>query len=120
MVRINRGENPVVVWGTARPSVISPTVAMWPRGRSWPCTMAPAGILSIWAAKGYTIRELVETLSQFLDFNYKFDTSKPSGFPRRVMDLTRAREWIDYNPSTSLLDGLKATWNWFGETRTNT
>jgi GDP-L-fucose synthase len=56
---------------------------------------------------------LVETLHSFLDFNYEFDTSKPSGFPRRVMDVTKAREMIDYNPTTSLLEGLKETWEWF-------
>ena len=29
------------------------------------------------------------------------------------LHLSRAKEWIDYNPTTSLLDGLKATWAWF-------
>ena len=45
--------------------------------------------------------------------NYKFDTDKPSGFPKRVMDISLARKLIGYNPTTSLLDGLKNTWNWF-------
>jgi len=52
-------------------------------------------------------------LHKFLGFNYEFDKSKSSGFPKRIMDISRAREWIDYNPTTSLLDGLKETWNWF-------
>ena len=29
------------------------------------------------------------------------------------MDISRAREWTNYNPKTSLLDGLKETWEWF-------
>ena len=62
---------------------------------------------------GYSIRELVETLNSFIDFNYEFDSTKPSGFPRRVMDISRAKEWINYNPQTSLLSGLEETWNWF-------
>ena len=62
-----------------------------------------------------SIRELVETLHSFLRFNYEFDVSKPSGFPRRVMDISRARELIGYSPATSLLDGLKETWEWFVE-----
>ena len=49
----------------------------------------------------------------FLDFNYHFDATKPSGFPKRVMDISLAQEMIEYNPTTSLLDGLKETWNWF-------
>jgi GDP-L-fucose synthase len=60
-----------------------------------------------------TIRELVETLAKVVPFNYSFDASKPSGFPRRIMDVSRAREWIGYEPSTSLQQGLKATWDWF-------
>jgi GDP-L-fucose synthase len=29
------------------------------------------------------------------------------------MELTLARGMIDYNPTTSLRNGLKETWNWF-------
>ena len=50
---------------------------------------------------------------KFLDFNYEFDTTKSSGFPKRVMDISRARDWIKYNTTTSLLDGLQETWDWF-------
>ena len=58
-------------------------------------------------------KELVETLSSFLDFKYEFDISKSSGWPKRLMDISLAREMIGYNPNTSLEDGLKETWNWF-------
>ena len=69
--------------------------------------------VNLGSGTGCTIRELVETLHSFLDFNYVFDASKPSGFPRRVMDIELARRLIDYNPTTPLKDGLKATWDWF-------
>jgi nucleoside-diphosphate-sugar epimerase len=29
------------------------------------------------------------------------------------MDIALARDTIGYNPTTSLVDGLKATWDWF-------
>ena len=29
------------------------------------------------------------------------------------MDISLAQEMIHYNPQTSLLDGLKETWEWF-------
>ena len=45
--------------------------------------------------------------------NYEFDTTKPNGFPKRVMDISLAKKMINYNPSTSLLSGLKETWDWF-------
>jgi len=75
------------------------------------------GFVNLGAGKGYTIKELVETLRSFLEFNYQFDTSKPSGFPRRVMNIDLARELIDYNPTTSLRDGLIETWNWFAQNK---
>ena len=73
------------------------------------------GFVNLGSGMGVRIRELVETLHSFLPFNYEFDASKPSGFPRRVMDISRARELIGYNPATSLIGGLKETWEWFVE-----
>jgi len=117
MYRIYNGEDPVVVWGDG--SAI--------RDFAYSRDVAEGVILALYhgtgehpfvnlgSGKGYTIRELVETLHEFLDLNYCFDTTKPSGFPKRVMDISLAKKVIDYNPSTSLLDGLKETWEWFVE-----
>ena len=69
--------------------------------------------VNLGSGRGYSIKELVETLRSFLDFNYQFDTTKSSGFPKRVMDISLAREIIYYHPTTSLLEGLKETWDWF-------
>jgi GDP-L-fucose synthase len=44
---------------------------------------------------------------------YKFDTSKPSGFPRRIMDIKNAKRILNYNPQFSLKQGLQETWNWY-------
>ena len=63
--------------------------------------------------KGYSVRELVETLKEVVDFEYEFDTTKSNDFPKRVMDITKARETIGYEPKTTLKDGLQATWDWF-------
>jgi len=60
-----------------------------------------------------SIRELVETLNSFIDFDYIFDASKPRGAEKRIMDLSLAKELICYNPTTTLRDGLKQTWEWF-------
>lgn len=74
---------------------------------------SPTGFVNLGSGKGCTIRELVKTLHNFIDFDYEFDVTKSSGFPKRVMDISLAKELIHYNPTTSLLDGLKETWNWF-------
>ena len=114
MYRIYHKEDPVVIWGDG--SAI--------RDFAYSRDVAEGVILALYygtksqfvnlgSGKGYSIKELVETLNSFIDFNYKFDTTKSSGFPKRVMDISLARKLIHYNPTTSLLDGLKQTWNWF-------
>lgn len=112
--RIAAGEDPVVVWGDGsaiRDFVYSRDVA---EGVILALHHGTKGrYVNLGGARGYSIKELVETLSGFIDFSYVFDASKPSGFPKRVMDIATARQTIDYDPTTSLFDGLKATWNWF-------
>ncbi len=114
MMRIHRGENPVKVWGDGsaiRDFAFSRDVAMGTIQALYYGTRGD--FVNLGSGVGYTVRELVETLKEFIDFEYEFDVTKPSGFPRRVMDITRAREWIHYNPNTSLRQGLEETWNWF-------
>jgi len=114
MYRIYSKEDPVIVWGDGtaiRDFAYSRDVA---EGVILAlCHGTKAGFVNLGSGRGTSIRELVETLHSFLDFNYKFNISKPSGFPKRVMDISLAKELIGYNPTTSLLDGLKETWDWF-------
>ena len=114
MHRIMQKEDPVVVWGDGsaiRDFAYNSDVA---EGTILALHYGTRGkFVNLGSGQGVTIRQLVETLRQVVDFRYQFDASKPSGFPRRVMDIGRAREWIHYNPTTSLLDGLRQTWTWF-------
>lgn len=115
MYRIARGDNPVQVWGDG--SAI--------RDFAYSRDVAEGIVLALYhglgdhdyvnlgSGKGVSIRDLVEALQSFLDFTPFFDTSKPSGFPRRVMDISLAERLIDYHPSTSLAQGLRETWDWF-------
>jgi GDP-L-fucose synthase len=114
MYRIYRKENPVIIWGDGsaiRDFAFSRDVAegvilalhYGTRG----------GFVNLGSGVGASIKDLVEALHTFLDFDHVFDVSKPSGYPKRVMDISLAREWLGYEPSTSLRDGLKQTWDWF-------
>ena len=112
--RIYHKEDPVLIWGDgsairdfaySRDAAEGVILALYYGTKSH--------FVNLGSGKGYTIKELVETLNSFIDFNYRFDTTKPSGFPKRVMDISLAQKLIHYNPTTSLLDGLKETWDWF-------
>ena len=63
-----------------------------------------------------TIRELAETMKQVVGFEGEivFDTSKPDGTPRKLMDVSRL-ERLGWKASVSLQDGLGMTYGWFLE-----
>jgi GDP-L-fucose synthase len=113
--RIYNREDPVVIWGdgsAVRDFAFSEDVAegilntiIYGTGNY--------DFLNLGSGKGYTIKKLVETISEFINFNYKFDKTKNSGFPKRVMDIKNSKEIINYKPSTTLLNGLKKTWEWY-------
>ena len=114
MQRILNKEDPVTVWGDGsaiRDFAYSSDIAKGTILALYYGTNG--GYVNLGSGEGYSIKELIETLAQFLDFNYEFDTTKPSGFPRRVMDISLAKKIINYKPEISLLDGLKLTWDWF-------
>ena len=61
-----------------------------------------------------TIRELVETVAKVIGFEGEivFDTSKPDGTPRKLLDVSRL-EALGWKASITLEDGLSMTYDWF-------
>jgi GDP-L-fucose synthase len=73
--------------------------------------------VNIGVGKEITIRDLVELIARATDFEgeIRWDTSKPDGQPRRVLDTTRAEQEFGFQASTSFEDGLRTTVDWFRE-----
>jgi GDP-L-fucose synthase len=116
MARIRAGENPLLVWGdgsAVRDFAYSVDVAEGVILALLKGTRG--GYVNLGSGKGVTVKQLVETLAQVVPFEYRFDTTKPSGFPKRVMDVSLAKEILGYEHHTTLLDGLRQTWEWFIE-----
>ena len=112
--RIYNNERPLSVWGDGtamRDFVYSRDVAEGIILALYHET--PSGFVNLGSGEPKSIKELVETLNEFIDFDYVFDSSKPKGVAKRIMDISLARETIDYNPSISLKEGLRKTWEWF-------
>lgn len=61
-----------------------------------------------------SIYELANTIKEVVGFKgeLKFDSSKPDGMPRRLLDVTRMQEFGWY-AKTGLEEGLMITYNWF-------
>jgi GDP-L-fucose synthase len=61
-----------------------------------------------------SIRELAETIRDVVnpDAEIVWDTSKPDGTPRKLLDVGRLRT-LGWSPTVELRDGLAATYAWF-------
>lgn len=66
-----------------------------------------------------TVKELVETIANLTEFkgNIVWNSTRPDGQPRRFYDMTKFKEAFGYVPSTSLIDGLKITIDWFKQNK---
>ncbi len=114
MARVRRGDKPVQIWGdgSAVRDFLHATDAA--RGIILALIRGTRGKpVNLGCGYGISIREMVETLQKVTPFDAFFDTSKPSGFPKRVMDITHARDVIGFEPEVSLYEGLKQTWEWY-------
>ena len=65
------------------------------------------------------IRELAETVASVVGFegSIEWDTSKPDGMPRKLLDTTRIND-LGWFPTIKLRDGVASTYDWYVENLT--
>jgi len=75
-----------------------------------------AGHVNVGTGVDLTIRELAETIRDLVHPEVKlvFDTSRPDGMPRKVLDVSRLTD-LGWTATTSLVDGLADTYRWYLE-----
>lgn len=61
-----------------------------------------------------SIRDIAETIARVVGYegSLVFDTSKPDGTPRKIMDSSRIRA-LGWRPKIALEDGLASTYQWY-------
>jgi GDP-L-fucose synthase len=75
-----------------------------------------AGHVNVGTGVDLTIRELAETVRDLVypEGKLVFDTSRPDGMPRKVLDVSRLTD-LGWTATTSLADGLADTYRWYLE-----
>jgi len=113
---IDQGKDEIVVWGSGKPSREFIFVED-----------AAEGILlatekynkidpvNIGAGFEITIKDLVNLIVKLTEFKGKviWDTSKPDGQPRRMLDTSKAEKEFGFKAETSFKEGLKKTIDWY-------
>lgn len=72
------------------------------------------GILNVGTGEDATIADIAKLVGQTVGFagDIDFDTSRPDGVPRKLLDVTRLAA-IGFTPSVALRDGLGETYRWY-------
>ena len=68
-------------------------------------------LINIGTGQDITIRDLAETVARILNFQGRlvFDTTKPDGTPRKLMDVSRLHN-LGWHHTTTLDEGIRLTW----------
>jgi GDP-L-fucose synthase len=72
------------------------------------------GLVNVGSGEEVSIKELVLMLAETVGYKGRivFDTSKPDGTPRKLMDSSKVRS-MGWKHCTALRDGLKVAYQWF-------
>ena len=70
--------------------------------------------INVGTGKDVTIREMAETMKQVVGYegNLTFDTTKPDGSPRKLIDVSRLSN-MGWEYSIDVEEGLKKTYQWY-------
>jgi GDP-L-fucose synthase len=72
--------------------------------------------INVGTGEDLSIKELAETVASIVHpgATLRFDTSKPDGTPRKLLDVTKLTQ-LGWKATTSLVDGIASTYAWFLE-----
>ena len=116
----------VVIWGTGTPMreflhvddmAAACLHVMDLEADHWRSQVQPmCSHLNVGTGVDVTIRELAETLAEVIGFTgeLRFDTSKPDGTPRKLLDVDRLAG-LGWRARTSLREGIESTYAWYCE-----
>jgi GDP-L-fucose synthase len=70
--------------------------------------------VNVGVGEDVSIRELAETIKEIVGFDgaIVFDTSKPDGTPRKLMDVSRL-QGLGWSAATPLVEGLRLAYEQF-------
>jgi len=119
-----RGDDALIVWGTGTPrreflfsdDMADACVAILklPDASFNSALQAQPPLINIGCGVDLTIRELAELVARVVGFNgaLRFDTSKPDGTPRKLLDVSRLKR-LGWVPKVSMEQGIALSYREF-------
>jgi GDP-L-fucose synthase len=112
---VQAGERRVHCWGSGSPAREFIYVGDAAEGVARLLESGYTEPLNIGTGIGTSIKELAELVAGFTGFTGEivWDVSKPDGVGRKVLDVTRMKRVLNWEPPTSLEAGLEKTIRWY-------
>ncbi|HTL48851.1 MAG TPA: NAD-dependent epimerase/dehydratase family protein [Verrucomicrobiae bacterium] len=112
------GENPLTVWGdgsAVRDFIHARDVA---RGMMLALEKGGGQPLNLGSGLGVSVKQIVDIIAANMPVKPKvvWDTSKPSGDKKRLMDMTRAKA-LGFEPKVSIEEGIREVMDWYSKNR---
>ena len=75
--------------------------------------------VNLGSGREISIKDLIRLICRLMDFKgeIRWDTSKPDGQPRRLLDVSRAEKEFGFKARTNFEEGLKKTIDWYLQDR---
>lgn len=75
--------------------------------------------INIGVGKDISIADLAALIAELTGFQgkIKYDSSKPDGQPKRLIDVSKAKKYLNWEAKTDLRDGLKNTIEWYRQNK---
>lgn len=73
--------------------------------------------VNLGSGQAVSVKELVDEVVALTNFKGKitYDTSKPKGVAKKLVDISRAKKLLGFKPRWTLHNGLKETISWVGQ-----
>jgi GDP-L-fucose synthase len=116
LVAEERGDRDVVLWGDGSPTREFLYVEDAAEALFFASQRYDGGEpVNLGTGQEISIRELAEVIAEATGFSGEivWDTSKPNGQPRRLLDVSRARERFGFEAKTPFRDGIERTVAWY-------
>ena len=116
----DRGDDQIIVWGDGSPTREFLYVEDAAEGILLSAEHYDGSEpVNLGSGREISIKDLVQTISRLTGFTgaLVWDTSKPNGQPRRVLDTTRAEQYFGFRAQTDFEEGLRRTIEWYKDRR---
>ena len=113
------GENPFTVWGDGsaiRDFINAKDVA---RGMMLTVEKGITEPVNLGSGEGVSIKKIVEIITGNMKTKPEvvWDISKPSGDKKRLLDISRAKTLLGFEPKISIEEGIKEVMDWYLENK---